>query len=195
MTEIEGDTYWVLDRRQLSCLSSARRHDIVDHLAAAGPCSIRELAGRIGAQPPALYHHLRQLLAVGLVVEAGHRVRNRKRETLYNTPAKRMRFYRALQDPANNDIFVDVVGALTRQADRDFQSGIQAPHARPGGADRNLGLFRLVGSPSKATLGKINAHLQAVYDLLLLDGEAGDRLALTWVMAPLPGDGPAEGGD
>lgn len=192
MAENDKDTYWVMGREELQCLGSPRRYDIVDHLAAAGPLSIRELADRIGAQPSALYHHLRQLLKVGLVVETGHRVRSRKRETLYNTRAKRMRMHRALEDPGNIDILIGVVGAMSRQADRDFQAGIRSPNARSSGVDRNLAMNRLVGSPTPATLALINAHLDAVSELLFTRGEGGDRLAFTWVMAPLDGDGPDE---
>ena len=57
MAEDDSDTYWVMSREELQCLGSPRRYDIVDHLAAAGPMSIRDLAKRIGAQPSALYHH------------------------------------------------------------------------------------------------------------------------------------------
>lgn len=190
MAEDDSDTYWVMSREELQCLGSPRRYDIVDHLAAAGPLSIRELAGRIGAQPSALYHHLRQLLNVGLVVETGHQVRGRKRETVYNTRAKRMRMHRALEDPANIDILIGVVGAMSRQADRDFQAGISSPNARPSGPQRNLAVNRLVGSPSPGTLGLINAHLDAVSELLFTRGEGGERVAFTWVLAPL--DTPAD---
>lgn len=77
--------YWILDRKQIQCLSSSRRQDMVDRLAGDGPLSVRELARAIGMKPSAIYHHLEQLLAVGLVIESGHRTVNRRQEKLYAT--------------------------------------------------------------------------------------------------------------
>ena len=57
---------------------------------------------------------LRQLIAVELVREAGARVVNRKSEKLYETPSRRMRLRRALEDPANAAImrrFVEAGGS------------------------------------------------------------------------------------
>src|ERR1044072_8172532 len=97
----KSQTYWVLQRKQLRSLVSQRRLEIIDRLVAAGPLAAKELARLIGAKPSALYHHLAQLMKVGLVVEAGHRVVRRRREVLYMTRAPRIRLFRALRDPTN----------------------------------------------------------------------------------------------
>src|SRR5689334_10101526 len=89
-------TYWILERRQIACLASPRRQDILDRLVATGPCSVREFCAAVGLAPSAAYHHLRRLEAVGLVVEAGTRVVNRRTERLYAPRAPRMRLARAL---------------------------------------------------------------------------------------------------
>jgi DNA-binding transcriptional ArsR family regulator len=167
-------------------LVSARRHDIVDQLAARGPMAVREIAAAIHARPSALYYHLRELVRAGLVVEAGHRVVHRKRESLYASPAPRMRFLRALQDPRNAPMFVRIAAAMTRQMQRDFRGGIRAPAARSAGAARNLGLFRLVGSPDPRTLGRINQRLDEIAELLWASaGKHGDPIALAWVLSPV----------
>ena len=88
----KSQTYWVLQRKQLRTLVSQRRLEIIDRLVAAGPLSAKELARLVGAQPSALYHHLQQLVRVGLVVEAGHRVVRRRREVLYMVARKRRSF-------------------------------------------------------------------------------------------------------
>jgi DNA-binding transcriptional ArsR family regulator len=180
----------LLGKAQLRCIVNARRHDIVDQLAARGPMSVREIASAIHARPSALYYHLRELLRVGLVVEDGYRVVRRKREILYMCPAPRMRFKRALHDRGNAATFVRIASSMTRQMERDFRRGMQSPGGVTSGARRNLGLFRLVGSPDAGTLREINRHLDAVAELLWQSaGDRGEVVSLAWVMAPGGGTG------
>jgi DNA-binding transcriptional ArsR family regulator len=184
--EPADDTYWVTDPAQIRCGVSPRRHDIIDRLAASGPMSIRELAGWIGARPSALYHHVNQLLEVGLILKSGFRTVNRRREQLYATPARRMRLIRALGDPNNREVMAEVVAALTRQMERDFRRGLKTPGAVTEGPARDLGFFRLLGSPSPEALVKINALLEEIAELLWT-GEAEDSgvVAFNWIMAPI----------
>ncbi len=181
------EAMWILDPAQLRCLASSTRMDIVDHLAGRGELSIAELARALGRQPSSLYHHLEKLLEVGLVVETGSRVTNRRSEKLYATPSRRMRLQRALADPANAEVMRDVVQALSRQAQRDFAAGQSLPDARAEGAGRNLGFFRLVGRPDADALAKINALLAEVGEIMWEEAP-GDSpaITLTWVMAPSP---------
>ena len=181
------DTYWVLDRDQIDALASPRRHDIVDRLVASGPLSIKELAGMIGAEPPALYHHIKKLLKLGLVVEAGHRVVRRKRELLYRAPAKRMRLSRALDDPANRDVFIQMFTALSRQMARDYRRGALSPQARTHGEDKNLGFAHQIGRPSPRQLALINRKLEAIAEILWDSPGKGEGLiGISWVVAPVP---------
>ncbi len=180
------ETFWVLEQAQLRCLVNARRHDIIDQLAARGPMAVRDLAAAIHARPSALYYHMAALLRVGLVVVAGHRVVRRKRELLYASPAPRMRFKRALHDPRNAKLFVRIAASMTRQMHRDFRRGMRAPGAATAGGGRNLGLFRLVGSPDPRTLREINRRLDDVADLLWQSaGGSGKVISFAWVMSPV----------
>ncbi len=178
---------WILRKDQIVCLSSAVRMDMVDQLAGRGPMSIRELAAAIGMQPSAIYHHLRKLVAVELVREAGARVVNRKSEKLYETPSRRMRLRRALEDPANAALMRDIVEALCRQAERDFAAGQEAGGSAAPGPGRNLGFFRLIARPGPEALGRLNALLEDVAEIMWDEPDPGQPpLALTWIMAPRP---------
>ena len=179
------EPYWVLRQDQLHCLCSAVRMDLVDHLAGRGPLSVRELAEAVGMQPSAVYHHLRQLIAVDLVSEAGARVVNRKSEKLYETPSRRMRLRRALEDPANTDIMRQFVEALCRQAERDFAGGQKAGGNPSPGPDRNLGFFRAILRPKPATLARLNTVLNELFDIIWDEPDPDQpALALTWILAP-----------
>ena len=191
-TDAEG-TYWILDQAQIVCLISPRRHDIVDRLVASGPLSIKELAAIIGAEPPALYHHIKKLLAVGLVLEAGSRVVRRKREQLYATPGKRMRLSRALDDPKNRDLFSQVGASLCRQKDRDFRRGAASPAAVTHGAAKNFGFSRLIGSPGPEGMAEINRRLEEINRILWESADGGGQLiGFSWIMAPIETSGDDE---
>lgn len=182
----KSQTYWVLERKQLRSLVSQRRLEIIDRLVAAGPLAAKELARLIGAQPSALYHHLAQLMKVGLVVESGYRVVRRRREVLYMTRAPRIRLFRALRDPNNAREMIKITSTMSRQMSRDFRRGIKAPEARPSGPLQNLGFMRLLASPSPATLRRINRYLAEIGELLFTSTDARyEPLSLAWIMAPV----------
>ena len=155
MRPSRAETHETTDPRQLETIASPRRQDMLARLAACGPLSIRELAEQVGARPTALYHHLEKLLDVGLVVEAGSRLRNRRRETLYETVAQRLvsdqrlRLSRAHRDPKHAEAVADIVSAQTRQLARDFRGGQISAARADDGDERNLTFFRLVGRPSR----------------------------------------------
>jgi DNA-binding transcriptional ArsR family regulator len=182
----DDGVYWILDPAQLTTLISPRRHDIVDRLVASGALSIKELAATIGAEPPALYHHIRKLLAVGLVIEAGSRVVSRKREQLYAAPGKRMRLSRALGDPRNRDLFIQITASLSRQMDRDFRRGSETASAITQGPTKTLGFSRLIGAPGPSGMAAINRKLEEIAEILWNSSEdGGEVVCLSWVLAPI----------
>ena len=188
MTKADDETYWIVDRAQIAALTSPRRLDIGDALAASGPLSVRALAAQIGAKPSALYHHLAKLIEVGLVVEAGTRIVNRKRETLYATPAPRMRLIRALAEGRYRAEMDEIVAALTRQMERDFRAAGKLPGRRAEGEGRNYGFFRLLARVGEADLAAINLRLQEIAEILwAADDPEADPVCLAWVMTPLGG--------
>jgi DNA-binding transcriptional ArsR family regulator len=175
-----------MERAQIAALASPRRLDIIDALAAAGPLSVRALAAQIGARPSALYHHLALLIEVGLVAEAGARIVNRKRETLYATPAPRMRLIRALAEGRHREEMDEIVAALTRQMERDFRAAGTLPGRVADGDARNYGFFRLLGRPDPKNLAAINARLAEIAEILWASDEPeADPVCLAWVMTPL----------
>jgi predicted transcriptional regulator len=160
--------------------------DIVDHLAGRGPMPIKILAHGIGREPSSIYHHVRLLVSVGLVIETGARVENRKSEKLYATPAPRMRVKKALGDRRNKAVMRKIVGALARESERDVVRGLDHPRAKTDGAARNLGFFRLVNRVDRRALERVNALLDEVGEILWrAPAPDGDVVTLTWTIAPL----------
>ena len=181
----EDLTYQITDPDQLRAVVSTVRSDIMDQVAAFGPLSVREIGELTGAAPSSLYHHVQQLLAVGLLTPAGERHAAKKPEQLYDTPAPRMRMLEALQDPANHEVLNALVDAVCKQANRDFARGFDAPHRQTTGSERNVRFAHLVCRPDAKTLAQINAHLDAVTELIAQSaGGGGERIAYSWVVAP-----------
>jgi DNA-binding transcriptional ArsR family regulator len=186
MADERPERYEITDPRQLETITSARRQDILDRLAAYGPLSVRELAEHVGARPSALYHHLQRLIEVGLVVEAGSRIRRRKREQLYNTPSPQMRLLDAFADPRNAELMMEIVAAQSRQMIRDFRAGLSSPAAVAEGQFRTQAFFRLVGRPTPAQLARINACVLELIETMYQSNDPDSPLiALSLVMSPL----------
>ena len=183
----DRQTYWIVRRDQLECLSFPVRADIVDHLAGRGAMSVRALAASLGKKPSALYYHVEMLLETGLIEVAGEDTSGRKPETLYQTRAPRMRARRALADPALAEINADMAAATLRQATRDFGHALGSTGGQIEGDARTLGFYRSVGAPDPETLAAINGHLDAIAELMWASrGEnEGDLISFAWTMAPL----------
>jgi predicted transcriptional regulator len=160
--------------------------DIVDHLAGRGPMSIKQLAASMGRQPSSIYYHINMLVKAELVVEAGSQVSNRRAELLYETRAPRMRLQRALSDPGNHETIGQTVGAISRQAHRDFVQGLTHPDAQLDGAERNLGFFRLINRPSPDSLREINGYIERIAEILWEERDMDQPLiAFAWTLTPL----------
>jgi len=189
----DKNVYWIRGEAQFDCLMSARRMAIVGQLANAGKISIRELAKLIGAKPSALYHHIEQMLAVGLIEEAGSRTVNRRREQLYQTPGSVVRYGLKIGDPEALDTYKRLSAVQCRQAERDFARGLESGEVVGDGPGKNAWIFRLVGSPNAEALSKINGHIEAIAELLWQSaGQDNPLIVMSAVMAPVPRQGEHE---
>ena len=187
--EHRPDTYWILSPDQIEVIASAVRMTLVDRLAADGPMSPEELAHAAALKPTAVYHHIKKLHAVGLVEIHGHRRQPgaKKPQTLYKTPAPRMRLIRAFRNPKNREQVSHAAAALLRQAERDFASAFEDSRVLAEGPQRNHGFFRVAARPDADGLKQINAHLEAIGEILWASNDPKNPpLALSWAIAPLP---------
>ncbi len=179
----EKSAFQIVKPEQLRAMVSPRRGEIMD--VVAGPMSVKEIADAIGVAPSSLYYHIEHLCSVGLLREAGVRQTVSKPEQLYDVPARRMRFLKALQEPRNKRVLNALVASICKQANRDFSRGVNAPHRKTSGARRNTRFGRLVARPDTETMEQINAHLDAVTELLAASAAGdGERVAFSWVMSP-----------
>lgn len=180
------DEYRIVELRQVTALASAVRQDMVDRLARNGPTSIRELADELGLKPSSLYRHIDTLIDVGLVVEAGQRLVNRRVEKLYDCVARRVLLDKIYQDDSAKDSLHSVLAALNRQMERDAGLAIENGQGESGGAHRNLGFGRIIGTPSKKDLARINSLLEEISMILRSSSKRNAKMvAFGWSLAPV----------
>ena len=182
----KADIYVIEKADEVAALISAKRQPIIDLLAAQGPLAAREIAAGLGMQTSAVYHHLHKLAEVGLVLETGSRISNRRTEKLYDTPAVAMRLGIPLGVPDRAETWRKLHLAQSRQTDRDFLAALAHSGSVGEGDERNLRTYRVVGSPSPADLRRINALLEEALDIMWKSaGNTARPVALTCVMAPI----------
>jgi len=182
-------TRWVSDPRAIACLRSALRQRVLDRLETIGPASAADLAGSLALAPDRMYYHLKCLLDVGLIVEAGVRGVGRHQQVLYDLPVKHWHLAYDPDDPERVTAINKLTASMLREARRDFEQGWQHPKAKGAGSRRTQWSLRLEGYLNNRELAQLNHHLQAIVDLLRKPKpkrrRSGTHVALTWILAPL----------
>jgi len=175
----------VREPAQVRALASPVRQEIVDALAAAGPCAVADLAAHVGRPADALYFHLKRLMAVGLVVERGARRNGRARAAVYDVPGRPVRI--RYGGPVGGPALQRVVDSALRLAGRDFGrafGGGAAPVVE--GPARNLWGGRAKGWVGKRELAEINRLIQRLLGVVGSGGPGHGRRpqSFTYVLAP-----------
>lgn len=179
-------TYVVREARQIEALRSPARQELVDGAQALGPCPISTLAATLGRAPDSLYHHVRLLERVGLLVRRGTRRSGAREAALYDVPG-RLVIDHEPGTPRERARLAGLVGAALRLAQRDlaraFADG-RATYRR--GPRRNAWGARTKGWLTPDELGEVRAHLEALSGLFARGRRPGAELhALAFVLAPL----------
>ena len=183
----------VRDPLQIRALGSAVRQEIVDTAQALGPCSVADLARELGRPADTLYYHVRALLRVKLLEEAGERGSGREREALYATPSpdRGLSLVYDLEDPENAAAVTRVVGGMLRATQRGFAAAYRPGAAVTEGPRRNLWAARVEGWLADADVEEVNRLLERLRSIVdrprpLAEPSSGHRLhVLTFVLAPL----------
>jgi DNA-binding transcriptional ArsR family regulator len=178
----------VTDPKQLAALASPARQEIVDVLARMGDASVAEVAAALGRPADGLYYHLKALLRVGLVVEAGSRRRQARGEALYRTVAEEVMLR---YDIGHEGRIVAIVGSMLRLGGRDFRRALTSGRAAVSGPGRELWALRLTGWLPAGNVRALNREIKRLRDVVTKGSDAtgsrrGRRLyAVTVLLTPL----------
>ena len=181
----------IADPRQIRALSSPIRQDILDAVAAIGPCSVAELAAALGKPADGLYYHVRRLLDVRLLTEVREEA-NGRADLRLDVAHKSLYLEYRPASRTNKAAVLRVIGSMLRSAERTFRRGFRPDIAVVEGPRRNLWAGRARGSLSASELAEVNALLDRLITLMRsgrrdrAGAPSTDRspYELTFVLAP-----------
>ena len=178
--------YVIRKPEQLAAIRSPVRQEIIDALAPARIRTVAEIASMLGRSTHSLYHHVRVLERVGLILNMGIERRNRRDEALYATPGRRLRIHRDPGSPTFQRNMRGLVAGMLRLTERDFVRELTR-RASTKVVSTNLSAGRMKGRLTDAQLREVRRLMGRLYDLLNNHPEqtVGTMHALTMVITPL----------
>jgi DNA-binding transcriptional ArsR family regulator len=182
---ILDDNYIIRSKRQMRALAAPTRQEIVDVLPGMGTVSVAELATALGRPADSLYYHLRMLTRVGLVLSAGSRRLNGRRESLFRAVAPEMSLCYELGRKGNGSQVNAIIGSMLRLAMRDFRNGFEGGEASVSGPNRELWALRKTGWLSQEQIAEINRYIGKLMHVMAVPGRNGRLYAATIVLTPL----------
>lgn len=171
---------------QWEALASEPRHEVVQFLGALGPSSITELANAMDAAPDGLYHHVKRLLAAGIIRSIGERHTGRRREAVYDLTAQRLRFDLDIPSGRNTNRLRAILRARLAHAGKGFEGALAARAVR---MEEPLADSMIEGVTSwldDESFEKVQRHLQSAVQIMAARKRSrrGRLFSMTIVMNP-----------
>ena len=158
--------YDVRSLQQLQMLALPVRTEIVETVSCLGPCSVGDVARLLGAKRPAIHFHMRKLVRVGLLIEAGTRGEGRKRETLYRTPGFPIYVIYDRDDPQKVAITSMYVRNMLARSQRLLAQSFESGKFTTNGPLRDTYATQLTAWLSGDDLIELNRLLEKLTELL-----------------------------
>jgi predicted ArsR family transcriptional regulator len=182
---------YFLSPAQLESLSSPMRLAIVQQLEIDREATARELAGRMGRPVTALYHHLQQLMDVGVLRIAAERKGARRPEAVYAMVAGQLSSAAAVKTRLGRKSYARAAARVADAGARAFAAAIDRGDCRFEDKQRNAAVKYYILRANREQLARLNALLRELDDAALQSCEYGEEIQLTILLAPLP---PQDGG-
>ena len=178
-------SYLIRKQEQIRALAAAARQEVIDVLASLGTVSVAELAAIMGRPADALYFHLSALMRVGLVKQAGYRLRGGRQEALFCTVASELRLHYEPKDAVNRKGVTAIVSSMLRLGIRDFARAFERGDAMVAGSNRELWALRTTGRLSLEQIAAANRSIQELKLDVSQPKEGGRLYGLTILLTPL----------
>ena len=144
---------------QMEALASPVRHQLHLAMEMLGPCSVRELASRLGREPATLYYHVNMMERVGILTKCGVRTQTQREEAIYSLAGKQVR----VDMTQRSERFVRAVargcGALLRYAERAFIAALRKDATIKTGKASEMRVRQASVRLTRKSLIEINARL------------------------------------
>ena len=177
--------YVIRSKRQMRALAASTRQEIVDVLPRMGTVSVAELAATLGRAADSLYYHLHILKRVGLVLGAGYRTVNGRREALFRAVAPEMSLCYELGKQGNGSEVNAIIVSMLRLGIRDFSNSFAAGEAVVSGPNRELWAIRTTGWLSQSQVAEVNRYIEKLMQIAAEPGRKGRLYGITVVLTPL----------
>lgn len=174
----------VLTQTQLESLTSPIRLAIVRRLAIDKRASARDLAHNMGRPVRSLYHHLKQLQAVGLLRVVGERRGARRPEAVYAAVADYLSSVEVVKTRKGSETYARAAARAGEAGIRAFSAAVQERSARFEGADRNAMVRFFVLRADGKKLAQVNKLLNQLERALGQGSEEGEEIMLTLMLSP-----------
>lgn len=175
-----------LDEKQLQCMSSSVRTEILKHIQHQGPCSIKEVAALLGRSHADLFYHFRELAICGLLDIVEWRKAGKRTEAVYAAAARKYIYELSGKPPSFLEKAAKSVGGMLRLADREFAAAAKAAPHEPSvlaGMKAMRTSARLSNEDSETLKRKIEEIVDWMRERDKAD--SGPRVAFTGLVTPM----------
>ena len=159
------DNYIIRSKRQMRALAASTRQEIVDVLPRMGTVSVAEIATALRRPADSLYYHLRILKRVGLVLDAGYRMLNGRREALFSAVAPELSLRYELGKKGNGREVNAIIASMLRLGMRDFRNSFETGEAAVSGPGRELWALRTTGWLTREQVGEVNRYIRKLMEI------------------------------
>lgn len=192
MERKRAKTVLVKGPRMWRAVSSPVRIEMIEQFRVAGPCSVAELAELMDLPADGLYHHLKLLASVGIVVWVEDRVVGLRKEGVYDLAAERLKFDADFRTGRGAVRYEHVAAALARSTHRRVAAALGAGGLEIDGPHKSLWSRMETAWLDDAELAAVNEHLMKVEEILAEARQRrhGRMFSLSIFMTPVVRCGP-----
>ena len=174
-------------QRQIEVFTNPLRADIFQRIVALGPTTAPRIAESLSLPVTSLYHHLKALVAAGVVSQAKEAAQGPgqgRPAVLYTANNRPVYLTKEIHVPGRRKQVAQIVRASARAAAKDLGEALADPDTVLEGRRKNLSYFRSAFVASDADLARVNALLDELTKAALAPGSAGGQLlTITWFMS------------
>lgn len=175
-----------LNATQLESLTSPVRLAIVQRMEIDKEVTARELAQRMGRPVTSIYHHLKQLEAVGVLRVVAERKGPRRPEAVYAMVGDYLSSAEAVRTQKGRQTYSRTAARVAEAGARAFSAAVADGNPRFDGEHRNTTARYYVLRADKRKITRINKLLRELEDAALHSCEDGEAIQLTILLSPLP---------
>lgn len=170
----------------LLALAYPTRIEILESLVLHQPATVEELGLALGRAPKSLYHHLKPLVAVGLIVEAGERPTSKRPAKVYRLPADQLRVDPEDRRPEAMEARAKISRIALRSALKWQLAALEDPNVVFGGRHATVLLGQRIVRLRPRGRERLLKKLAELFETLADEhDESGVPFALTAHLAPV----------